>query len=80
MLYKKNVAKPLTDINGDNGKTKTGQSKRIPVSLNKKQESTFEKLKTLLISKYVMHLYPDYQKPFDLTTDYHKTKADHLDF
>ena len=64
------IVKPLTDIlKGDNGKVSAGQSKKIPVSLNEKQKFTFEKLKNILVSEDVMLLYPDYQKPFDLTTD-----------
>jgi len=39
------------------------------VNLNDKQLQTFEKLKNVLVSEDVMLLYPDYQKPFDLTTD-----------
>lgn len=64
------IAKPLTYmLKCDNGKTSAGQSKKIPVNLDEKQIATFEKLKSILSSEDVMLLYPDYQKPFDLTTD-----------
>jgi ribonuclease HI len=64
------LARPLTDIlKGDNGKVSAGRSKKIPVNLDEKQCQTFEKLKNVLISEDVMLLYPDYRKPFDLTTD-----------
>ncbi|GBP98456.1 Retrovirus-related Pol polyprotein from transposon gypsy [Eumeta japonica] len=64
------IAKPLTDIlKGDNGKISAHQSKKIKVDFNENQVQAFNKLKAILSSEEVMLLYPDFKKPFDLTTD-----------
>lgn len=64
------IAKPITDIlKGDNGKVSATQSKKIKVNFDESQIKAFEKLKKLLTSEDVMLLYPDFRKPFDLTTD-----------
>jgi len=64
------MARPLTEIlKGDNGKVSATRSKKIPVSLDENQRLAFEKLKNVLVSEDVLLLYPDYKKPFDLTTD-----------
>lgn len=64
------IAKPISDIlKGQNGKVSAGQSKKIPVKFDESQHAAFEKLKEVLASENVMLLYPDYKKPFDLTTD-----------
>lgn len=64
------IAKPLTDIlKGENGKVSAQQSKKIEVKLKEKEIQAFDKLKTVLTSEDVMLLYPDFKKPFDLTTD-----------
>lgn len=64
------IAKPLTDIlKGENGKVSAHQSKKIKVNFNESQVQAFEKLREILSSEDVMLLYPDFKKPFDLTTD-----------
>jgi len=60
----------LSDIlKGENAQVSASRSKKIQVSHDTKQLSAFEKLKNVLTSENVMLLYPDYKKPFDLTTD-----------
>lgn len=64
------IARPLTDLlKGDNGKVGANQSKKIQIKFNESQLQAFNKLKEVLTSEDVMLLYPDYKKPFDLTTD-----------
>lgn len=64
------IAKPLTDIlKGENGKISASQSKKVKINFNEEQLQTFAKLKEILASEEVMLLYPDFKKPFDLTTD-----------
>lgn len=64
------IAKPLTDIlKGENGKVSASQSRKIKINLNEEQLQTFEKLREILASEEVMLLYPDFKRPFDLTTD-----------
>ena len=64
------TAKPLTDIlKGDNGKVSAQKSKKILIELEPKQVIAFEKIKQVLTSEDVLLMYPDFKKPFDLTTD-----------
>lgn len=64
------IAKPLTDIlKGENGTVSAYRSKKIIVSLNDEQNNAFIKLRQILASEDVTLLYPDFEKPFDLTTD-----------
>lgn len=64
------MAKPLNDIlMVENGKASALQSKQIKVNLNKKQVQAFNKLKEILASEEVTLRYPDFNKPFHLTTD-----------
>lgn len=64
------IAKPLTDIlRGENGKIPATRSKKIAVNLDMNQLNAFHKLQNILSSEDVMLMYPDYKKPFDLTTD-----------
>lgn len=57
------IARPLTDLlKGENRKTSAQQFKNPGIE-------AFEKLKQILISEDVTLLYPDFTKPFDLTTD-----------
>jgi len=39
------------------------------VQFSEAQQRTFEKLRNILASEYVILRYPDYKKAFDLTTD-----------
>ena len=45
------------------------KSKKVPIQFNQNQVETFNKLKNILVSEDVMLIYPNFQKPFDLTTD-----------
>lgn len=69
-FIKDNSKAIITDIlKGDNGKVSAQQSKKIQTELNTSQVEAFEKLRLILTSEDVMLLYPDFKKPFDLTTD-----------
>lgn len=64
------IARPLTDIiKGENGTVSKYKSKKIWIVFNDTQRHAFEKLRNILSSEDVMLGYPDYKKPFDLTTD-----------
>jgi len=64
------IARPLTEIlKGENGKVSANQSRKIKIELSPKQVESFEKLKKILASEDVVLAYPDFNKPFDLTTD-----------
>lgn len=64
------IAKPLTDIlRGDNGSVSQYRSKKIPINFNDEQMNAFIKLRDILASDKVILLYPDFNQPFDLTTD-----------
>ena len=64
------IAKPLTSMmRGDIGKTPRNQSKKISVNLNSEQIESFKQLKNCLVSEEVVLNYPDFDKPFELTTD-----------
>ena len=64
------IAKPISDIlKGENGCVSKYKSKKIPVRFNEAQRNAFEKLRDILASEDVTLMYPDYKKPFDLTTD-----------
>ncbi len=64
------MARPPTDmLKGDNGKVSTNQSRRVRINLNQSQQQAFEKLKNVLASKDVLLIYPNFNRPFDLTTD-----------
>ena len=64
------IAAPLTDkLKGDNGKVSASQSKKIAIKFDQTDVNTFNKIKKILTSEDVMLTYPDFKKPFDLTTD-----------
>lgn len=64
------IAKPLTDIlKGENGTVSANKSKSVIISLNVEQLNSFHKLRKILSSEDVILLYPDFSKPFELTTD-----------
>lgn len=64
------IAKPLTDIlKGDKGKVSAHKSKRLKICFNDEQSQAFVKLRRILSSEDVILLYPDFSKPFELTTD-----------
>lgn len=64
------IAKPLTRyLRGENGHVGTRQSKLVKIDLDNEALAAFQKLKKLLASEDVLLLYPNFEKPFDLTTD-----------
>lgn len=64
------IAKPLTDmLKGENGKVSATQSKKIKIQLTSEGVEAFNKLREILASEDVTLTYPDFTKPFDLTTD-----------
>ena len=63
------VAKPLTNLTrGAHAQVKASQSKKIPITLNDESLKSFNALKSLLISAELLS-FPDFEKPFNLTTD-----------
>lgn len=64
------IARPLTDVlKGENGKISANQSRKVVIELTQKQIEAFCKLRDILASEDVVLRYPDFKKPFDLTTD-----------
>lgn len=64
------IAKPLTKyLRGENGHVGTKQSKNVRITFDEGAISAFEKIKNILASEDTLLLYPDFRKPFDLTTD-----------
>lgn len=64
------IAKPLTKyLRGENGQIGSSSSKRVKIELDSDALSAFHKLKTILASEDVLLQHPDYNKPFELTTD-----------
>lgn len=64
------IAKSLNELlKGDNGKVSANKSKRVRIELNEEQRQAFLKLRQVLSSEDVILLYPDFSKPFELTTD-----------
>lgn len=64
------IASPLTNIlKGENGTVSAHRSKNVKVCFNEEQIQAFLKLRQILSSEDVVLLYPDYAKPFELTTD-----------
>lgn len=64
------IAKPLTKyLRGENGHIGARQSRNVEITLDSGALEAFSKLKKILASEEVLLLYPDFEKPFDLTTD-----------
>jgi len=64
------IARPLTDIlKGENGTVSKHMSRKIAVEFDESQRDAFNRLRNILASEDVMLMYPDFKKPFDLTTD-----------
>lgn len=64
------IAKPITKfLRGENGHVGTRQSKHIEICLDEDAINAFEKIKKILSSEDVLLLYPNFEEPFDLTTD-----------
>lgn len=64
------IAKPLTKfLRGENGHVGTKHSKHIKIDLDEDAINSLQKLKKILSSEDVLLLYPNFEKPFDLTTD-----------
>lgn len=56
-------------LNGDNGKVNKQLSRSIPVEFDETQKQAFDKIRNTLASEEVILHYPDFNLPFDLTTD-----------
>jgi len=64
------IAKPISDVlKGENGSVSKHRSRNIIVEFSDLQRQAFHKLRNIFSSENVMLRYPDYKKPFDLTTD-----------
>jgi hypothetical protein len=64
------IARPISGIlKGENGTVSKHWSRNIQVRFSEAQQQAFQKLCNILTSENVMLSYPDYTKPFDLTTD-----------
>ena len=64
------ITKPLTIfLRSYNGHIATRQSKHVQITLDEEAILAFNKLKKLLASEDILLLYPNFAKPFDLTTD-----------
>lgn len=63
------ITKPLTIyLRGDNGGISKNQSAKIPITLDDTALDAFKKIKMLLQEKVELYQ-PDFNKPFELTTD-----------
>lgn len=63
------IAKPLTNLTrGENAQVKASQSKKISIQLDQSGLRAFKHLKELLSSSELL-VFPDFEKPFILTTD-----------
>lgn len=63
------IAKPLTNLTrGDNAQTRANQSKKVKINMNEKEIEAFRHIKELLTSSEIL-VFPDFKKPFILTTD-----------
>lgn len=64
------ITKPLTRyLRGGNGNVSSRQSKNVKITLDDAALRAFEKIKQILASDDVLLLQPDFNKPFELTTD-----------
>uniref|UniRef100_A0A0A1WWW7 RNA-directed DNA polymerase n=1 Tax=Zeugodacus cucurbitae TaxID=28588 RepID=A0A0A1WWW7_ZEUCU len=64
------IARPLTEIlKGENGLVSKHKSRRVLIDFSEAQRNAFERLRNILASEDVILMYPDFKKPFDLTTD-----------
>lgn len=64
------LVKPLTKyLRGENGNVSARQSKNIQIALDNDAKASFEKVKRILASEDVLLFQPDFNQPFDLTTD-----------
>lgn len=64
-----NVAKPLTNLTrGENAQIRANQSRKVNIELDNEALKAFNDLKLLLTSSEIL-AFPDFEKPFNLTTD-----------
>uniref|UniRef100_W8C8G1 RNA-directed DNA polymerase n=1 Tax=Ceratitis capitata TaxID=7213 RepID=W8C8G1_CERCA len=64
------ISKHLTKyLRGENGHVNSRHSKKINISLDEEAIAAFNKLKSILASEDVLLQQPDYNKPFEITTD-----------
>lgn len=63
------ITKPLTiHLKSENGRVKAKQSSKVPVALDQAAIEAFKKIKVLLQEQIELYQ-PDFNKPFQLTTD-----------
>lgn len=63
------IAKPLTNLTrGEKAQIRANQSRKIRIELKAEELKAFKNLKELLISSEIL-IFPDFEKPFVLTTD-----------
>lgn len=64
------ITKPLTKfLRGENGQVNSNKSKNVKITLDEEAIKAFKKIKSILASEDVLLLHPDFNKPFELTTD-----------
>jgi ribonuclease HI len=64
------IAKSLTNIlKGEHGSVSSSRSKGVKICLDEEQREAFHRLRQILSSSDVILPYPDFGKPFELTTD-----------
>lgn len=64
------IVKPLTTyLRGENGNVNVKISKNVKISLSQEALNAFDKVKRILASEDVLLQHPDFNKPFELTTD-----------
>ena len=64
------VSKPLTKyLRGENGHINSKQSKNVKILFDSEALSAFNKLKSILASEDLLLQQPDYDQPFEVTTD-----------
>ena len=64
------ITKPLSRyLRGENGSINSKGSKNIPIDLDEAALKAFSKIKNILASEDVLLLQPDFDKPFELSTD-----------
>lgn len=64
------IAKPLTQLlRGENSNVSAKKSEKKKITLLKDAQDAFNKLKQILVSEDVTLRFPDFSRPFELTTD-----------
>ena len=56
-------------MRGENGHISGNKSRNIRIKLDEEALEAFEKIKQIVASEDVLLLYPDFEKPFEVTTN-----------